>query len=253
MAQEEFLDDPMPDVIEQWRFYFSVLAPQAGDLILDVGCNTGEAERLLLREYPFIGKVIGVEKDAKRHDYALSKWRKDGSPAQIALELGDALELQFPENHFDRAFCVDTLEWVKDPLKALKEIHRVLKPSGLAVIVHSDFDTQVFNCADKDLCRGIVHAFTDSGPNGQLGRELYLLCRGAAFRTLRPLVYTLVNTDWLPNLYGYKAAHMMVEWLRKTQRVAESELVRWMNDLETQSTRGSFFYSINRYICVAIK
>ncbi len=22
MAQEEFLDDPMADVIEQWRFYF---------------------------------------------------------------------------------------------------------------------------------------------------------------------------------------------------------------------------------------
>jgi precorrin-6B methylase 2 len=63
MAQEEFLNDPMPDVIDQWRFYLSVLNPQAGDLILDVGCNTGDAERLLLREYPQIGKVIGVEKD----------------------------------------------------------------------------------------------------------------------------------------------------------------------------------------------
>jgi ubiquinone/menaquinone biosynthesis C-methylase UbiE len=249
MAQEEFLDDPMPDIIEQWRFYFSALAPQAGDLILDVGCNTGEAERLLLRDYSRIGKVIGVEKDAKRHDYALSKWRKDGSPAQIALELGDALELSFPDNHF----CVDTLEWVKDSLKALQEIHRVLKPSGLAVIVHSDFDTQVFNCADKDLCRGIVHAFTDSGPNGQLGRELYLFCRGAAFRTLRPLVYTLVNTEWLPNLYGYKAAHMMVEWLRNKKRVGEAELTRWLSDLETQSARGSYFYSINRYMIVCDK
>jgi hypothetical protein len=66
MAQEEFLDDPTPDVIEQWRYYFSVLAPQAGDLILDVGCNTAEAERLLLREYPKIGKVIGLEKDQQR-------------------------------------------------------------------------------------------------------------------------------------------------------------------------------------------
>jgi hypothetical protein len=31
MAQEEFLDHPMPDVIEQWRLYFSVLNPQSGD------------------------------------------------------------------------------------------------------------------------------------------------------------------------------------------------------------------------------
>jgi len=72
MAQEEFLDDPMPDVIEQWRYYFSLLSPHADYLILDVGCNTVEAERLLLREYPTIGKVIGLENDSKRYEYALS-------------------------------------------------------------------------------------------------------------------------------------------------------------------------------------
>jgi SAM-dependent methyltransferase len=82
MAQEEFLDDPMPDVIEQWLYYFSLLLPQADDLILDVGCNTAEAERLLLREHPKIGKVIGLENDPKRYDYALSKLQKDGNPAR---------------------------------------------------------------------------------------------------------------------------------------------------------------------------
>jgi ubiquinone/menaquinone biosynthesis C-methylase UbiE len=124
MAQEEFLDDPMPNVIEQWRFYFSVLNPQAGDIVLDVGCNTSEAERLLLREYPSIGKVVGVENDPRRYEYALSKWQKDGSPARIELRLGDALKLPFPDAHFDRAFCVDTLEWLKEPVTALQEIRR---------------------------------------------------------------------------------------------------------------------------------
>lgn len=130
MAQEEFLDDPMPDVIEQWRYYFSLLLPQADDLILDVGCNTAEAERLLLREYPKIGKVIGLENDPKRCDYASAKLQIDGNPAQIELKRGDALELPFPDSHFDRAFCVDVLEWVDEPVKALQEIHRVLKPAA---------------------------------------------------------------------------------------------------------------------------
>jgi arsenite methyltransferase len=253
MAQEEFLDDPMPDVIEQWRFYFSALAPQAGDLILDVGCNTGEAERLLLRDYPRIGKIIGVEKDPKRHEYALSKWQQDGKPAQIELRLADALNLPFPDGHFDRAFCVDTLEWVKDPLKALQEIHRVVKSGSPAVIVHSDFDTQVFHCEDNELCRRIVHAFSDSGPNGQLGRKLYHFCKTAAFQTIRPLVYTLINTEWLPSLYSYKVARMMADWLTKTKRVTGDELARWLADLKAQSSQGRFFYSINRYICVCVK
>jgi hypothetical protein len=126
----------------------------------------------------------------------------------------------------------------------------MLKVDSSAVIVHSDFDTQVFNSGDKELCRRIVHAFTDSGPNGQLGRQLYQLCKAAEFQTLRLLVYTLVNTDWCPNLYGYKVAHMMTDWLTKTKRVAEDDLRRWLADLEAQGSRRRFFYSINRYICV---
>jgi ubiquinone/menaquinone biosynthesis C-methylase UbiE len=253
MAQEEFLDDPMPDVIEQWRYYFSLLAPQAGDLILDVGCNTAEAERLLLRDYPKIGKVIGLEKDPQRYEYALSNVQKDGNPAPMELILGDGLDLPFPDGHFDRAFCVDVLEWVKEPAKALEEIPRVLKPRGTAVIVHSDFDTQVFSCDDKELCRRIVHTFTDSGPNGQFGRELYRLCSLAGFYSVRPMIYPLINTEWLPNRYGYKAAQMMVEWSTKTKSVAELDLARWLTDLEAQGEKGSFFCSINRNICVCVK
>ncbi len=231
MAQEEFLDDPMPDIIEQWRHYFSLLAPQRGDRIIDVGCNTAEAERLLLREYPSIGKVIGLENDTDRYDYALSKLRKDGSPAQIELKIADALYIPFSDNTFDRAFCVDVLEWVKESGKALQEILRVIKPSGTAVIVHSDFDTQAFRCDDKELCRSIVHAFTDSGPNGQLGRELYHLCRAAGFQTVQPSIHVVVNNEWFPNLYGFKAAHMMGRVGRKNRAPFPNDVLRWLPDL----------------------
>ncbi len=253
MAQEEFLDDPMPDVIEQWRYYFSVLAPQAGDRILDVGCNTAEAERLLLRDYPKIGKVIGLEKDPQRYEHALSNLKKDGNPAQIELKLRDALDLAFPDHHFDSTFCVDVLERVNEPVKALQEIQRILKPHGTAVIVHSDFDTQVFSCDDKELCRRIVHAFNDSGANDQLGRELYRLCSLAGYHSVRPMIYSLINTEWLSNLYSYKAAYMMMEWLTKTKSVTETDLARWLSDIEAQCDGSAFFYSINRNICVCVK
>jgi ubiquinone/menaquinone biosynthesis C-methylase UbiE len=86
------------------------LAPQTDDLILDVGCNTAEAERFLMREHPQIGKVIGVENHPKRHDYALSKLAKDRNRSQIELRLGDAIALPFREAYFNHAICVDVLE-----------------------------------------------------------------------------------------------------------------------------------------------
>lgn len=239
----------MPDIIEQWRFYFSVLRPEDGDIIIDIGCNTGDAERLLLREYPKIGKVVGVENDQKRYECALAKWERDGKPAQFELKLADAQGLPFPDNHFDRVLCVETLEWVRKPRLALQEMRRVLKPGGSAVVIHSDFDTQVFNCTDKRLCRKIVNAFADPGPNGQIGRELYGLCKNAGFQTVQPTVYPLINTEWIPNSYAYKVAHMMGDWLTKKSLVPKDELERWIADLAAQYSGGSFFYSINRYIC----
>jgi len=46
----------------------------------------------------------------------------------------DIHEIPFPENHFDVVLCNHVLEHVDDDIKAMSEIHRVLKPGGFAVM-----------------------------------------------------------------------------------------------------------------------
>jgi SAM-dependent methyltransferase len=246
MAQETFLDLPMPDVMAQWRFYLSMLDPQPGDRILDVGCGTGDAERLLLRIYPEVGGVIGVEKDPTR--YVTAQAAATAESERIRFHTGDAQDLPFADASFDRVLCADTLEWIADPLLAVREIRRVLKPGGVALIIHSDFDSQVFNTTNLDLSRRIVHAFSDAGPRGQIGRELTGLCRQAGF-SVETMIYPLVNTLWQADLYGHSVAHMMVQWLREKALVDPAELQSWLDDLAQQHERGYFFYSIVRVLC----
>src|SRR4029078_11129861 len=45
----------------------------------------------------------------------------------------DAEKLETPDEEFDVALCALGLMYVPDPVKALKEMHRVLKPRGRAV------------------------------------------------------------------------------------------------------------------------
>jgi ubiquinone/menaquinone biosynthesis C-methylase UbiE len=253
MAQAEFLNPPMPDIIAQWRFYLSVLQPQAGHVIIDVGCNTGETEKFLIQTYPDVDKVIGLENNSTAYERAVARWQAEGADPRMEFKQGDAHHLPFPDNHVDRILCVEMLEWVDNPLQVLTEIRRVLKWGGWALIVHTDFDTQVFSASDKHRCRKIVHCFADTSPNGQIGRKLYGLCRKAQFGKVEPSIYPLVNQNWSPDLYSYKVAYMMVDWLTQQALVPLDELNAWLLDLEDQQVRNLFFYSINRYICYCQK
>ncbi|MDN5200833.1 methyltransferase domain-containing protein [Fulvivirgaceae bacterium BMA10] len=46
----------------------------------------------------------------------------------------DIHQIPFEENSFDVAFCNHVMEHVEDDIKAMSEIHRVLKPGGWAII-----------------------------------------------------------------------------------------------------------------------
>jgi SAM-dependent methyltransferase len=99
------------------------LEPESGDKILDVGCSRGFYVRAMERYTP---AVIGV----------------DSSEASIAdavsdkVELGDATNLRFGDETFDKVFSLHTIEHLQDPAALLSEIGRVLEPGGKAVIVY---------------------------------------------------------------------------------------------------------------------
>lgn len=46
----------------------------------------------------------------------------------------DIHQIPFSDNHFDMVLCNHVLEHVKDDLQAMREIHRVLKPTGFAIL-----------------------------------------------------------------------------------------------------------------------
>ena len=253
MEPPKFFDDMNEDMIKQWHYYFSVLQPQSGDMVLDVGCSLGDADKGLLMAYPTLRRVVGIDISEKRIQTCLAKWQADGSPTKLEFRLADAQNLPFPDESFNRVFSVDTLEWLQDPAKALQEMLRVTRPGGVALVVHSDFDTQVFNAADRQLNRKIVHSFSDAGPNGLIGRELFNLCKAAGFARVRPLVYTLINTVWKPEAYACRTARMMRDWLVEKAAVPEKEIECWLADLAAQGAAGKFFYTINRNICFCEK
>lgn len=253
MAQEQFLDPPMPDIIAQWRVYLSLLRLRPGDRVLDVGCNRGDSERLLLTDYPELGLVVGLNKGSRNPAWETPPWTELAKRGRLAFLRGDAHRLPLGDASFDRVMCMETAEYFDEPVRALGEIRRVLTPDGIAVIEHTDWDTQVFNATDLARSRILTLAFGDSGPRGQIGRQLLGLCRAAGFESVDPLIYTLVNTEWEADHYAYRAVQMVRDWLLQKQLAEPEVLDAWQADLEAQARAGQFFYSVNRCICVCTK
>lgn len=191
----------MPDVIAQWRHYLSVLSPRAGDAILDIGCNTGDTERLLLRDHPDVARVVGIDSDPARVARARERCRDDVVTAELAFQEADAQALPFTDGSFGKVLCVETLEYVADPIRALREMRRVLGPDGAALIVHTDWDTQLFGAADHELSRRITLAFSEAGPNGQIGRRLRALCRRSGYTHVTASVYVLLGESFGAGTY----------------------------------------------------
>jgi SAM-dependent methyltransferase/glycosyltransferase involved in cell wall biosynthesis len=112
-----------------------------GSRVLDIGCNSGEM-MVLLRDSKECS-VVGVDIS----ETVLELARQKG----LEVFNADAETLPFEDASFDVAILREVLVHLHDPVRALKEIRRVLKPSGflLGSAPHANLERQVWD--DKRL------------------------------------------------------------------------------------------------------
>src|SRR5258707_1532862 len=99
--------------------------------VLDVGCGSGWATRLL-SGYAINGQVTGIDIS----DEMIRVARESSSAFPNAdFEVASAENLPFADNEFTHAFSMESLYYYTDLPKAMAEIHRVLRTGGLVVAV----------------------------------------------------------------------------------------------------------------------
>jgi len=110
-----------------------------GFSILDCGCGVGSIT-LDLAELVAPGQVIGVDMDAGQLEIGRANAKERGL-TNVTFEQGNVYELRFDSGTFDAVLAHTLLYHLSDPVRALKELRRVLKPGGIAAISDDDFDT----------------------------------------------------------------------------------------------------------------
>jgi ubiquinone/menaquinone biosynthesis C-methylase UbiE len=124
---------------------FLVPRLRSGMRLLDCGCGPGSITwDLAALVAP--GEVIGID----LADAQLAAARRLAARRGLSntrFETGDVYALPFPDASFDAAFASHVLQHLREPLKAMKEMRRVLKPGRVAGNSDNDLRASLYEPA----------------------------------------------------------------------------------------------------------
>jgi ubiquinone/menaquinone biosynthesis C-methylase UbiE len=132
---------------EEGAFFLPHL--RAGMRVLDLGCGPGSIT-LGLAEAVAPGEVVGVEFQPAQvaQAQALSAAR---GVMNVRFEVADVYRLPFPDGSFDAVFAHAVLMHLREPVRALVEVRRVLRPGGIVGVRDSDWGGRIHAPATRLL------------------------------------------------------------------------------------------------------
>lgn len=176
-----------------------------GAYVLDVGCGPGNLTASI-SELVDLGVVIGID---IAHDVIVEARTEFGSD-RISFEVADMYALNYSDNEFDVVHAHQVLQHLGNPIAALHEMKRVVKPGGVVAVRDSDYAEMLWSPEDPlldrwlDIYRQIARR---NGAEPDAGRFLGEWARAVGFEEIVVSVseWNFINEDdrnWWGNLWA---------------------------------------------------
>ena len=131
-AYDEFL---VPRLFEPWaKLLLDEADLRPGESVLDVATGPGTVARLAAVRVGAKGRVVATDIAQPMLDIAKAKSQPSAAAAPIDYLYSPAAPLAVPTGTFDAVLCQQGLQFFPDRPSALREMRRVLRPSGRTAI-----------------------------------------------------------------------------------------------------------------------
>jgi len=237
-----------PDVAAQRAKVLALLAPKTGERALDIGCGPGLTTEALAQAVGPHGYVLGV--DIAPPMLAMAKRRCAVLP-QVEFGMADVTRLPYQDASFDIALASQVYEYVEDVDHALKELARVIRPGGRAVLVDTDWESAVWASHDDTRMRRVIETWNEHIPHPQLPRTLKRRMEAAGFSNLRVEVVPLLNLAYDPDTYSVGMMTMLGNFATGRNGLTAQDIAAWKADARAIGDEDGYFFSLSRYVFIA--
>ena len=154
----------------------------AGMSVVDCGCGPGSVT-VGFAEIVAPGQVLGLDLGESQVETARTI-AAEQDVQNVRFDVGSIYQVPAPDRSFDAAYTQFVLEFLRDPLDGLKEIHRVMKTGGVVGVKTQDWDSLVMWPRDPTVEEAWelgMRLWRHNGGDPHVGRRLLQLLRMAGF------------------------------------------------------------------------
>ena len=157
-----------------------------GEKVLEAGCGVGAQTVTLAQGSPGAG-FTSIDCSAESLVQARARVSQAGL-RNVVFRQADIFNLPFDSGVFDHVFVCFVLEHLRDPVLALANLKKVIKPGGTITVIEGDHGSAYFypkSCHAQKTIDCLVSLQEMMGGNALIGREVYPLLADAGFTGVR--------------------------------------------------------------------
>ncbi len=225
-----------------------------GQRLLDLGCGLGEAALALADDLGDTGEVVGVDVSAEM--LRVARANAGTAKCRVRFSVGDACALDEPDGYFDAVRSERTLQWIAEPLAAVAEMARVVRPGGRVSLIDTDWSTLAIDVGDNDLASRVRRAMrVERNRPSNIGSRLGDLVETAGLTALASTAQTHTWAEWNPDVSpapdGCFSMESLADDLVTAGQLAPDERAAFVSTIHTAALGNRFSMSLTMFAVVA--